>query len=270
MNINIEKAIKFQFADKKWVNKIGPHIGIMYGMIAIWIVSYFCFIFGVFAFSANDESEAIAMILGIVILLVALLIGAFYLLYSLYLSGYLVEIVRNEMIDKTELPEIKPIGTRILTGLKICLIGMVPMVVLYVVFFGGMILAAALSSTASNSDATALIISIFMMILMLLYYVILFLYSIFIAPSMMYLFIKEGVGAALSPSKIIRVIKAGWVDLLLYFALIMAASFTLVIVMCVPFIGAFLYPAIMVMYFVAAMNLYGQTFKNIETKLKGK
>jgi len=266
MNLNITKAITYQFTDKNWLKKTAVHIILPYTAMAMFILTYMAMIFGTVLF--EETNETIPLIFGFIFLLTMLVMSLASIIYLMYLNGYTLDIIKTSMKGKFELPEITPIGNRMKEGFKIGLLGAVPMITMYTLMIGAMVILGVVASIEAMPEALALILMFISIIFMILWYIAIFVFAIVIMPAMYFIYIKQGLISAFSLAKIVKVIKVGLAELLIYYGLTMAGSLAIVIFMYIPILGQLLYPITLVIYLFIMSNIYGQLFAEIDKKIK--
>jgi hypothetical protein len=272
MNINIENAIKFPFKDSNWKKKLGI-LSLAYFipfviLLGLMVVGYLIFILGV------TTEDAIAPYgVGLIILsLLGFLAYVGIILVGIYFSGYGIDISRNVLNGEPDyLPELKPIGARLLDGLKYGLASFLPSfavnlilgIILFVILGG---LGLLMNSVQAN-DSLLLILTLVMYVFAFLYYGIMFVSILLITPVANYNYLKYGFGAAVRLKDFGKIVKYSWKQMLLIYALLMAGSMVVTFLAYIPVVGWVVFAGLFSYIALVYYHLMGQLALHIESNL---
>jgi hypothetical protein len=279
MDLKIEKAIKFQFADPEWKRKSGVLMiiaAIVFGIFFTVVIALYISPFIVVATAKDGAGNTDANIFGIWAIIFGcsgLLSFVSLIIWTAFISGYNLEVTERVMGDPdTHLPELSPVMSKVIVGFKLFLIHILPgfiIAMVYIVFtvVGMGLMFSGAATDGYKSDTYGLFMVIGMLVYMLgicIYFVLLMFHSFFLVPAAYYLFLKRGLSAAFAYGDMLQIIKNNWLDFLIVACLSYAGIMVLSFAAYVPVIGWIFYPAGYVILLNSMAHLYGQVYAKID------
>jgi hypothetical protein len=283
MDLNIEKAIKFQFEDKNWKSKSGGLMimtGLIFVMVAIFYIGYYVWMIATLgtidSSTATPDFGNAGMALGFFCVF-----GLFMLLllfWGFFLSGYQIDLLEKVMKDQnTELPNLSPVGSKIARGFKMSLMHILPTFVIFLLYTLMVVVSMVMigfGASGSTSSSTQGVLAIsglgIYLVGMLVFFILLMSYTYLFMPVANYLFIKRGLSAIFAYGEMFSIVKKQWLNLLIVGGLNFAIGSVMGVLVYIPCVGWILYPVALIICLNAVIHLHGQIFAEIEKDAKAK
>lgn len=264
MNLDIKRAI---YAPLKG-NNIKPTlilsginiVGMFLYFIGSFIVLFFMFIPLAFVNGESSENGYIVPMLLSFCSIVCLVIIAYIcvFLFTSYLSGYLLEIIRK----KGQYPEMRPIGSKVWEGLKLGFVNLC-----YGFIIDLPILVLSVIMVISMASIAGIFVSIICCLIIIIYSLVSTTLLVIVTPAIMYVYIKDGFQETFNINKILKLVKYNWEAFLKIFAVQLVAGLILMAIYY-TFIGILFLPFLQVYIQLLITDIYSQTFESIDNQPK--
>ncbi len=256
INIVKEDGLKFPFKEKDWMNKFGIFAALTLVPGILLIASIFLIIF--------------PLIGGFLFLAAIVVCTPIFLLLSLYLNGYVLQLIKNVKEEKEDdIPKHENIPHLLKMGVKKLILEAIPMFLS--LFFFLITVGVSISGViliTSEMLTIGIIVVIIGAILNILSILIMMFTIILVLPTVIYLYLEKGsIKESYNTENIHLIIKENWKEFLMIYLLSLIGGILLSVLTNLPFVGIIaMYIGIAYIQFVVSFTT-GKIYLNIKTKI---
>ena len=213
INTKIEDILKFPFREKDWFSTFGIYI-IVNLLAGIMVSISFLFIFFGGAFALEGAN------IGIFLAIPFLIFLAIFFIITLYLQGYVLEIVKSVKEEKTDKPKHDEIGIKLRKGFDWFLLSLGPIgisILIFALSVGALIWGISLLEATPILATVLIIVGILKTLFSILTIIAV---STIIIPSMLYIYLQtNSVKKGYDFKNIWLIVKNMWKEFLVVYAI---------------------------------------------------